>query len=72
MLFISDIENGTENDMVLMICLQRHTRAFSYITAYEGKFLKHMLEFLYWPNFNEIDMSHLDIQKYVSYEKWFK
>ena len=74
MLFISDIA-WTVLKMVCMrqtVYLQRHTKIFRYIKAYEGKYLKHKLICLCWNKCNIIDICHSDTQKHVSYEKWYK
>ena len=36
------------------------------------KFLKSISLFLYCVNYDEINICYLDIQKYVSYDKWLK
>ena len=53
--------------MGLRVRLQRHIKVFRYIKAYGEKKLK-----TYCTKCNEINICHLDIQKHVSYEKWFK
>ena len=54
------------------VCLQRHTKVFRYITAYEEKCLKRILTYLYCSKYNEIDIGHLHIQKHASYKKCHK
>ena len=64
------IENGT---LWLLVCLQRQTKGFRYITAYGwGKCSKHILTYSYYTKSNEINIYHWNIQKKVSYEKWYK
>ena len=70
MLFISDIA-WTVLKMVyirLMVCLQRHTKVFRYITAYGGgKSLKRILTHLNCTKYNEINIRYSDVQKHVSH-----
>ena len=71
MLFISDIP-WTVLKMIyirLMVCLQRHTKVFRYITAYGGKCLKSILTYLDCTKYNEIDICHFDVQNNTSYKK---
>ena len=37
-----------------------------------GKFLKHIITYLCCTKYNEINLCHSDVQKHVSYKKWFK
>ena len=45
---------------------------FRYITTYEGKFLKHILTYLYSTKYNEIHICHLDVQTHFSYTESHK
>ena len=55
----------------LMVCLQRHAIFSDLLWPMGGKFLKHMLTYLCCSNYNEINMCHSDIEKYVSYKKQY-
>ena len=55
-----------------MVCLQKHTKVFGYITAYGGKCLKSVLTCLDCTKYNEIDIGHLHIQKHVSNKRLYK
>ena len=54
--------------------LQRHTKVFRYVEAYGEKNFSKMKKCIsaYCAKYNEPNICHLDIQKHVSYEKWFK
>ena len=58
--------------MRLMICLQRHTKVFRYITAYGGKCLNRILTYLDCTKYNEINIDPSHIQNHVSYKKGYK
>ena len=65
---MSDIA-WTELKMVnkrLMVCMQRHTKVFRYITAYGETCLKRILTYLDCIKYNEINRGHLYLQKHVS------
>ena len=53
----------------LMICLQKHTKVFQYITPMGEKCLKRILAYLDCTKHSEININHLHIQKHVSYKK---
>ena len=55
-----------------MLYVRAHIKVFRCIASYGEKFLKSILMYLYSTKCNEINVCHLDIQKHVSYEKWFK
>ena len=74
MLFISDIA-WTVLKMVnirLMVCLQRHTKVFRYITVYLKKNSKRILTCLYCNKWNKINIWHSGTQKHFVNKKWFK
>ena len=48
------------------------TNVFQYIMDYGKMFLKRILTYLDYTKCNEINICHSDMQKHVSYEKWFK
>ena len=48
------------------------TNRWSTETRMEGKFLKHVLTYLHYIKYNEINICYLDIQKHVSCGKWYK
>ena len=59
------IENVMHRAKVL---LQRHSKVFQYITTCFRKFLKRIITYLCFSKFNEISISHSNIQKHVSYK----
>ena len=63
------IENGM--DTTNGLSTETH-KIFRYITAYGGKCLKPILTYLDCTKYNEINISHSDLQKHVAYEKWLK
>ena len=54
-----------------IICLMRHTKVFLNITAYGGVrgggILTRILTCLHCTKYNEFNICHSDVQKYVSY-----
>ena len=52
-----------------MVCLQRYTKVFRCITAYNGKMFKAFLTYLDCTKYNKIDIGHSHIQKHVSDKK---
>ena len=62
-----------KNDINNIVCAQAHTKVFRFITAYGG-FLKFILINLYNTIYIyiQINVSHLDAQKHVSYKESLK
>ena len=46
----------------------RNTQNFFDTLWTKGEFLKHILRYLYWNKYNQINTCHLDVQKHVSYK----
>ena len=58
-----------DKNTIQVFWIQAHTKVFR---SYGGKYLKHILTYLFCIKYNEINMCHLDIHKNVIDKKWQK
>ena len=56
---------------IRLMSFERH-ESFQMHYSLRGGDFKSTLTYLYYTKYNEIKIYHLDVQKYVSYKKWYK